>query len=63
MEYDLHKDLDGLGERLNLEVNERIRCSADKGARYVDVAANRLVELARAYRKQPVRRYKHWKEG
>jgi len=33
MEYDLHKDLDGLGERLNLEVNERIRCSADKGAR------------------------------
>jgi creatinine amidohydrolase len=33
--------------------------SAEKGQRYVDAAADRLVELARAYREQPVRRYRH----
>lgn len=33
--------------------------SAEKGRRYVDAAANRLVELARAFREQPVRHYRH----
>lgn len=33
--------------------------SAEKGARYVDLAVERLVELATAYRQQAVRRYRH----
>lgn len=33
--------------------------SAEKGRRYVDAAAARLVELCRAYRRQEVRRYRH----
>jgi creatinine amidohydrolase len=33
--------------------------SAEKGARYVDLAVERLVELATAYRRQDVRRYRH----
>jgi creatinine amidohydrolase len=37
--------------------------SAEKGERYVATAAARLVELARAYRRQPVRRYRHWRVG
>lgn len=37
--------------------------SAEKGARYLDLAADRLVQLARAYRSQPVRHYRHWLAG
>lgn len=33
--------------------------TAEKGERYVDLASDRLVELARAYREQPVRDYWH----
>ena len=33
--------------------------SAEKGERYVRLATERLVELARAYREQPVRQYQH----
>ncbi|MDA0699781.1 MAG: creatininase family protein [bacterium] len=33
--------------------------TAEKGAKYVDLAATRLVELARAYRLQSVRHYRH----
>jgi len=33
--------------------------SAAKGERYVDLAVERLVELATAYRRQAVRRYRH----
>jgi creatinine amidohydrolase len=33
--------------------------SAEKGARYVELAVERLVDIATAYRRQPVRRYRH----
>lgn len=33
--------------------------SAEKGERYVNLAATRLVEMARAYRQQPIREYHH----
>jgi creatinine amidohydrolase len=36
--------------------------SAEKGKRFVEAASQRLVDLARAYRRQPVRRYRHWLE-
>lgn len=34
--------------------------SAEKGRKYVELAVERLVALAEAYRRQPVRQYKHW---
>jgi creatinine amidohydrolase len=34
--------------------------SSEKGARYLELVAERLVEVARAYRDQGVRRYRHW---
>ena len=34
--------------------------TAEKGKRYVEAAAAKLLELARDYRQQPVRRYRHW---
>lgn len=34
--------------------------SAEKGKKYVEAAANALVSLAYAYRKQAVRHYRHW---
>ena len=37
--------------------------SAEKGERYVDAAAGHLVDLARAYRQQPVRHYRHREEA
>ena len=33
--------------------------SAEKGERYVELAVQRLIELARAYHRQPVREYRH----
>ncbi|UCH24814.1 MAG: creatininase family protein [Trueperaceae bacterium] len=33
--------------------------SAEKGRRYVELAVQRLQELSRAYREQPVRQYRH----
>lgn len=37
--------------------------TAEKGGRIFDLAAERLVALASAYRSQPVRRYRHFQQG